>query len=62
VLRFERLDVIIALGLAGIVNMAMLAVAAKLSHTPTLSGLSTIPQAHFEVIPRSAPVACGGPA
>jgi len=48
VLRFERLDVIIALGLAGIVNMAMLAVAAKLFHTPALSGLSTIPQAHME--------------
>ena len=38
-LRFERLDVIIALGLAGLVNMAMLAVAAKLFHTPALSGL-----------------------
>ncbi len=48
VLRFERLDIIIALGIAGIVNMAMLAVAAKLFHTPALSGLSTIPQAHFE--------------
>jgi manganese transport protein len=48
VLRFERLDVIIALGLAGIVNMAMLAVAAKLFHTSALSGLSTIPQAHLE--------------
>jgi len=48
VLRFERLDVIIALGLAGLVNMAMLAVAAKLFHTPGLSGLSTIPQAHAE--------------
>ncbi len=48
VLRFERLDVIIALGLAGIVNLAMLAVAAKLFHTPGLSGLSTIPQAHLE--------------
>jgi manganese transport protein len=46
VLRFERLDVIIALGLAGLVNLAMLAVAAKLFHTPALSGLSTIPQAH----------------
>jgi manganese transport protein len=46
VLRFERLDVVIALGLAGIVNMAMLAVAAKLFHTPGLSGLSTIGQAH----------------
>ena len=41
VLRFERTDVIIALGLAGLVNMAMLAVAAKLFHTPALSGLST---------------------
>src|SRR5205085_300040 len=48
VLRFERLDVIIALALAGLVNMAMLAVAAKLFHTPGLSGLSTIQQAHHE--------------
>jgi manganese transport protein len=49
VLRFERLDVIIALGLAGIVNMAMLAVAAKLFHTPGLAGLTTIQQAHHEL-------------
>jgi manganese transport protein len=49
VLRFERLDVIIALGLAGIVNMAMLAVAAKLFHTPTLAGLDTIQQAHAQI-------------
>ncbi len=48
VLRFERLDVVIALGLAGLVNMAMLAVAAKLFHTPALSGLTTIQQAHHE--------------
>jgi manganese transport protein len=48
VLRFERFDVIVALGLAGVVNLAMLAVAAKLFHTPALSGLSTIPQAHAE--------------
>jgi manganese transport protein len=46
VLRFERLDVIIALGLAGLVNMAMLAVAAKLLHTTGHTGVSTIPQAH----------------
>jgi manganese transport protein len=49
VLRFERLDVIIALGLAGVVNMAMLAVAAKLFHTPGLQGLSTIPAAHAQL-------------
>jgi manganese transport protein len=48
VLRFERLDVIIALGLAGLVNLAMLAVAAKLFHTPALSGLSTIQEAHAQ--------------
>jgi len=49
VLRFERLDVYIALGLAGLVNLAMLAFAAKLFHTPALSGLSTIQQAHFQL-------------
>jgi manganese transport protein len=49
VLRFERLDVVVALSLAGLVNMAMLAVAAKLFHTPSLSGLSTITQAHSEL-------------
>jgi manganese transport protein len=49
VLRFERLDVIVALGLAGLVNMAMLAVAAKLFHTPALAGLSTIQDAHAQL-------------
>jgi manganese transport protein len=48
-LRFERLDVILALGLAGIVNLAMLAVAAKLFHTPALSGLTTIQDAHAQL-------------
>jgi manganese transport protein len=47
VLRFERLDVVIALGLAGLVNMAMLAVAAKLFyHRPGYGAVSTIQQAH----------------
>ena len=49
VLRFERLDVVIALGLAGLVNLAMLAVAARLFHTPGLSALTTIGQAHAEL-------------
>jgi len=49
VLRFGHLDVIVALGLAGLVNMAMLAVAAKLFHTPALQGLSTIPAAHAQL-------------
>jgi len=47
VLRFERADVIVALGLAGLVNMAMLAVAAKLFHdTPGYAHVDTIRAAH----------------
>jgi len=47
VLRFVRADVIVALGLAGLVNMAMLAVAAKLFHgTPGYSHVDTIRAAH----------------
>jgi manganese transport protein len=49
VLRFERIDVIIALGVAGLINIAILAVAAKLFHTPALSGLNTLQQAHHEL-------------
>jgi len=48
VLRFERLDVIVALGVAGLVNMAMLAVAAKLLHGTGHTDVSTITQAHGE--------------
>ena len=47
VLRFGRIDVFLALGLAGLVNMAMLAVAARLFHgTPGYSHLDTIRAAH----------------
>ena len=46
ILRFERLDVIIALSLAGVVNMAMLGLAATLFHNPAHAGISTIEQAH----------------
>ncbi len=49
VLGFERVDVIIALTLAGVINLAMLAVFAKLFHTPALHGLNTIQQAHTEL-------------
>jgi manganese transport protein len=45
----SRLDVIAALGLAGLVNIAMLAVAARLFHTPALSGLATLSQAHAAI-------------
>ena len=69
VLRFERLDVIIALGLAGLVNMAMLAVAAKLFHSTGHTGVDSI-QRHTTasatrsaVSPRSrSPSRCSPPA
>jgi manganese transport protein len=45
-LRFQRLDVIIAMGLAGVVNMAMLVTAASLFHGTGHSGIDTIEGAH----------------
>ena len=45
-LRFERLDVIVALGLAGVINMSMLAVAAKLFHGSGLTDVDSIQGAH----------------
>jgi manganese transport protein len=46
-LGFEKTDVIVALGLAGLVNMAMLAVAAKLFHDrPGWSHVDTLQGAH----------------
>jgi manganese transport protein len=48
VLRFERFDVLIALGLAGVINMAMLAVAAKLFHSHGLAQISGIQAAHAQ--------------
>jgi manganese transport protein len=49
VLRFERLDVLIALAVAGVINLAMLAVAAKLLHGNGLQGVGTIQGAHREL-------------
>ncbi len=46
VLRFERIDVIVALGLAGIINVSMLAVAAQLFHTSGHTGIDTIQGVH----------------
>ena len=46
VLNFERIDVIIALGIAGLINMSMLAVVAKLFHGTGHSGIDTIQGAH----------------
>jgi manganese transport protein len=46
VLRFERLDIIIALSIAGLVNMAMLAVAAKLFHSSGHAEVESVQQAY----------------
>jgi manganese transport protein len=48
VLRYQRVDVIVALSLAGLINLAMLAVAAKLLHVPGLMGTDTIQGAHAQ--------------
>jgi len=49
VLQFERVDVIIALSVAGLINLAMMAVFAKLFHTPELSGISSLQEAHTQI-------------
>jgi manganese transport protein len=45
ILRFERIDVIVALGLAGLINLSMLVVAAELFHVRGLN-IETIQGAH----------------
>ncbi|HEY0630757.1 MAG TPA: Nramp family divalent metal transporter, partial [Thermoleophilaceae bacterium] len=45
-LRFQRLDVVIALTVAGIINMTMLVVAAGLFHTSGLTGVDSLEGAH----------------
>jgi manganese transport protein len=44
--RFQRLDVIIALTVAGVINMTMLVVAAGLFHTSGLTGVDSLEGAH----------------
>jgi manganese transport protein len=47
-LRFQRLDVTIAMGLAGLVNMSMLVIAASLFHERGLIGVDSIEEAHTQ--------------
>ena len=47
-LRFQRLDVAIAMTLAGIINLTMLIVAAALFHTSGATGVDSIEGAHAE--------------
>jgi len=46
ILRFERIDVIIAMTLAGLVNMSMVILAAGLFHTSGLTSIDTIEGAY----------------
>ena len=46
ILRFGRIDILIALGIAGLVNMSMLIIAASLFHANGLTDLDTIEGAH----------------
>jgi manganese transport protein len=46
ILRFEKVDVVIALALAGLVNLAMMIVAAALFHSSGLVGVETIEGAY----------------
>jgi manganese transport protein len=45
-LRFQRIDVFIAMGLAGLINMSMLVIAASVFHDHGLSNVDTIQGAH----------------
>jgi manganese transport protein len=47
-MRFGRVDILIALGIAGVVNMSMLIIAASLFHSNGLTGLDTIEEAHHQ--------------
>jgi manganese transport protein len=45
-LRFERVDIVIAMSVAGVANMTLLVVAAALFHDAGLTGVDTIEEAH----------------
>jgi manganese transport protein len=48
-LRFQRIDVTIAMGIAGLVNMSMLVTAAALFHARGLTGVDAIDEAHEQL-------------
>jgi manganese transport protein len=61
-LRFQRIDVLMAMGIAGIVNMSMLIVAATLFHNSPLANVDTIEGAHAgfkELVGPGAAIAFG---
>jgi manganese transport protein len=61
-LRYQRIDVFIAMGIAGLVNMSMLVIAATLFHGSALEAVDTIEGAHAgfkELIGPGAAIAFG---
>jgi manganese transport protein len=46
ILRFQRIDVLIAMTVAGLANMAMLVIAASLFHVGGETGIDSLPEAH----------------
>jgi manganese transport protein len=48
-LRFQRVDVLLAMGVAGLVNMSMLVIAASLFHGNGLTGVDSIEGAHSQL-------------
>ncbi len=55
--RFEVADVAIAMGVAGLINAAMLLMAAATFHAHGMTGVSTIEQAHLTLEPLLGPAA-----
>jgi manganese transport protein len=55
--RFEILDVVIAMGVAGLVNMAMLVMAASTFHSQGLQSVGSIEEAHRTLEPLLGPAA-----
>lgn len=57
IFRFEILDVVIAMGIAGLVNAAMLVMAASTFHARGLAQVGTIEEAHRTLEPLLGPLA-----
>lgn len=57
--RFETVDVIVAMTVAGIVNMAMLCMAASAFHRPGFNGVADITTAYHTLTPLLGPLAAG---
>ena len=55
ILRFEKVDVVIALSLAGVVNLSMMIVAAALFHGSGLTGIDSIEGAYDGLARRWSP-------